>query len=184
MPPALRLLAFTLPLAAGCAGCTAVAAVVAKTAPAETVPAAFDLGETTAAVSVRADESRIGGVAAAFDADPVLATLRRGLKARTDADVLISTAAASRIIVVDLIGDDADGVIAGPYSAGRASARVRVLDADNTELWPADGSKGRAVSASVPPATAGSAEEVRRAALRLLGAEIAKLFHAHEPALE
>ena len=166
------------------AGCQAVAAVVAKTAPPQLVPAAFKLGDAPTAVSVRADERRVGGVAAACDTDPVVAVLRRELRERADADIVLSSANASRLVVVDLIGDEAEGVIGGPYAPGRATGRVRVLDAEGTELWPADGSNGRAVAAGVPPATAGSAEDVRRAALRLLGAEVAKLFYAHEPALE
>lgn len=160
-------------------GCTILGAVAGKTLPEPKAPAAFDLGEQATAVRVVADERLLGETAALGDTDPVLVATRRQLRERTEANVVTSTADANQIVVIELLPTSERTVIGSDYSPGVAAGRVRVLDAEGEELWPRDGSAGQVVQAKLPPATAGSPEEIHREALRSLGRRVALLFYPH-----
>lgn len=160
------------------AGCNVVGVVAAKTFPEPKAPAAFDLGKRATAVRVEADE-RLLGETALGDTDPVLVSTRRQLRDRTKAEVVNDAAHASQIVVIELQPTDEEAVIGSNYSPGVAVGRVRVVDAEGTELWPRDGSAGRMIQAQLPPATAGAPEEMHRRALHSLGRRVAMLFYPH-----
>lgn len=172
------LAAATLPVASGC---ILVGAVAGKVMPEPKIPAAYDLGERPTAIDVRADE-RVLGELGLMEVDPVLGSLRRQLEERTKARLIRGGAlnvAGGQTIVVDLMPGTETQTIGSDFTAGAASARVRVFDQKGDEVWPADGGAGQVVTGSVPPATSGSPQEIRREALRDLGRRVALLFHPH-----
>ena len=160
-------------------GCGLLGVVAGRTLPEPKVPAAFDLGEGPVAVEVTADESTMGE-AAMLDADPVAVTIRRQLEAEAELEVL-SDGTAERLVRVDLTDAGTAGVIGGPYADASAAAHVRVLDAGGRELWPADGTPGRLVTAELPPTNDVRPRDARRAVLVRLGERAAELFHPHPP---
>ena len=178
----LQVLLLTTPVVAlPTSGCILVGAVAGKVLPEPKIPAAYDLGERPTAIDVRADE-RVLGELGLTEVDPVLGSVRRQLEKRTKANIIRGGAlnvAGGQTIIVDLMPGTETQTIGSSFTAGAASARVRVFDEIGNEVWPADGGLGHVVTGSVPPATNGSPQEIRREALRDLGRRVALLFHPH-----
>lgn len=168
----LACLAF-LAVAAAAGGCNLIGTVAARTLPEPKAPAALDLRGSSASVTVTADAGQYGERAVP-DADVVAMRLERHLQ--KTADVTISSADPQRRIVVDLSPTLSEAISASDLRSGQAAARVRVLDAQGEEIFPADGSEGHPVAIEVPR-LAGSAADARRATLVALGDAIARLFY-------
>ena len=175
---------FRLPLLAALAataltvgGCGLLGLIAGRTLPRPKEPAAFDLGERPTAVRVTADEA-IMGESALTEVDVVAGSLARALAKGAGATVVTDPSRAARVVELELRPAGEARIIGGGYPRASAAGVVRVLDAGGGEIWPDDGSAGRAVAAEFPRATRATPGEARRAALVALGEAASRLFYA------
>ena len=169
-----------LPIAASAlllGGCGLIGLVAGRTLPRPTEPAAYELGERATAVRVTADEA-IMGESALTEVDAVAGSLGRALAGAAGATVVEDPRRAARIVHLEMRPANDAAIIGGGYPTASAAGVVRVLRADGSEVWPDDGSQGRAVVAAFPRATRATPDEARRAALIALGEAAARLFYA------
>ena len=172
---ALAALLISLPLAGG--GCELIGLVASRTLPEPKVPAVWELEPVPTAVVVEAD-ANIYGERAIVDADTVGLEVERVLEKRTETPVVPEMKAERRVVItLDPIGSEA--VAASDLRTGSAAAWVKVVDAEGRELFPGDGSEGRYVQAQTPRIEGGDAGDLRRATLRALGGQVARLFYPH-----
>ena len=175
--PVALVVALLVALLLAASGCNVLGVMAAKSLPPPRRPAAYELGEASVAVRVE-PAPRIYGADGPTDAEAVAAATERALRDYTKATVRAEDAA--RIVGVVLDPPSAETLAGSDLRTGRASATVRVLDAQARELWPLDGTAGRRVEVQTPRTTGGDDADVRRATLRSLGQSIASLFHPVE----
>ncbi|MEM1011653.1 MAG: hypothetical protein AAGI46_05465 [Planctomycetota bacterium] len=134
----------------------------------------FDLGEHEAFLVLERNEAVVG-TEIALTADPVIIEARRSLQANDDVGYASSRASAGRVIVIELAVPGEDDTL-GTNDIGLAAADVRVLDQLGDEIFPADGSAGKRVTAKIAVDEVGDPNELRRESYRMLGRKIGAMF--------
>jgi hypothetical protein len=158
-------------------GCEAIGVLINRTQPPVKIPPRFDLEGRTVSVVVVSDDT-MADEDLMLEADAVAIAMEQGL---AEFYAIDPDARGEWDVVVNLDASREQEILGGRTAPSSASARIRVVDEAGQELWPADGSRGWHVTASVPVAAQGSAQDLRRAALIELGQKAARLFYAHVP---
>ena len=184
------------------AGCNVIGAIAYKVAPEATIPAAFPLPRDSKTLVLV--ENFHNPAALRLESDAVARHLAEELKmhragpvvepaaadalrqSRGDAyrampvDAIGRALGAKQVIYVDLDDFEISHALASDMLAGRAEARVRVVDEAGKVLWPTDLSAGHAVAVKVNPQRAAPGfdeSSARRELHAKLADQIAKLFY-------